>query len=128
MSEPTVTGAMDACDAYGKPLARFYILSVKWSDGRECLTWYGPNQSGYSMFLENAGTYSAEEAARLNVHDRLMAIPVEAANALAKRSVHSNDYHNIVAATATRRAPDGATTRANGARADSPCACESTTD
>lgn len=77
---------------------RFYILSIKWSEGRECLTWWQPHSSGYSMLLENAGTYSAEEAAQLNDGVNTLAIPVEAVDALARRCVHSNDWHAIVTA------------------------------
>lgn len=82
----------------------FYILSVKWSEGRECATWWGPNLSGYSMFLEKAGLYSAEEVAQhdLNRGDGAMAIPAETVEALAFRSVHSNGWDALMAARLPR--------------------------
>lgn len=38
----------------------FYILSLKWTRGGDLLTWWAPNNSGYTTVLELAGRYPRE--------------------------------------------------------------------
>jgi hypothetical protein len=40
----------------------FYILSLKWTRG-DVLMWWRPKNSGYTVFLESAGKYTAEQVA-----------------------------------------------------------------
>lgn len=82
---------------------RFYILSLKWSRDRECLTWWQPARSGYSMMLDKAGIYSEEEAMRIADGRETLAIPVEAADALACRAVHGNHRKAMVDAQVSRK-------------------------
>ncbi len=76
----------------------FYILSLKWT--REVPTWWGPNDGGYVWALEDAGRYSRQqvEANQSYYNDGIdtMAIPVEAADAAAKRFVPGHRMRELV--------------------------------
>lgn len=77
----------------------FYILSLKWSKG-DMLTWYRANACGYTVFLDDAGIYTEEEARR-HSHDRAtIAVPVEAARLVARLAVYDSQKDGLIAAAA----------------------------
>lgn len=86
---------------------RFYVLSIRWSEERECATWWGPDGSGYSMFLENAGVYTQAEVEKHSLNDgvRTMAIPVKTARDLARSAVHNNEWDSLLAARLAGKTP-----------------------
>lgn len=57
--------------------ADWLLLSVKYSTG-DFLVWWGPNSSGYTYRLDDAGRYSAEEADRIekSTHGSAVAVPL----------------------------------------------------
>lgn len=82
-------------------MSQFYILSLRWTrSGEECLTWWGPNQSGYVLSLDNAGRYSAEGIAgarhRLDNRETTVAIPCEVADRHSIRIVHHGASHAML--------------------------------
>jgi hypothetical protein len=68
----------------------FYILSLKWTRD-EMITWWGPNNSGYSRLLSQAGRYSREAVERdpgyYNNGCTTLAIPCADVEAAAERVV-----------------------------------------
>jgi hypothetical protein len=64
-------------DSPAKP-EEFYILSLKWSKG-DVLTWWCPDNKGYTIVLDRAGRYTREqveaEMAYYNDDERTLAIP-----------------------------------------------------
>lgn len=40
---------------------KFYILSLKWSYGKEKYVWWGPDNSGYTENINEAGVYTEEK-------------------------------------------------------------------
>ncbi|HDR3524331.1 hypothetical protein ACTFSJ_27605 [Bacillus cereus group sp. MYBK12-2] len=39
----------------------YHVLSLKWSEGKDLLVWWGPNNSGYTNDLTQAGVYTEDE-------------------------------------------------------------------
>jgi hypothetical protein len=82
----------------------FYILSLKWTrSNEECATWWGPDNSGYVMSLDNAGRYGLERvAASRGYYDNretTLAVPCDIADKHAIRVVHSDALHRVVSET-----------------------------
>jgi hypothetical protein len=77
----------------------FYILSLKWSRG-DMLTWYRANAQGYTMFLDDAGVYSEEEARRHTYGRETIAVPVDAAKGVARLAVYDSKKDELLAAAA----------------------------
>lgn len=82
-------------------MSEYYILSLSWSrSGEECLTWWGPNNSGYVIGLDNAGRYSEElvSGARAYYDNRetTLAIPCEIADRYASRVLHVDTADKMV--------------------------------
>lgn len=42
---------------------KYYLLSLKWSDGKGKYVWWGPDNSGYTEDLNQAGIYTEEDLA-----------------------------------------------------------------
>lgn len=77
---------------------QYYLLSIKYSDGKNTVTWWGPNDSGYTDDIENAGIYSEERILERNIYysnKGVMPVPVEKVQAATKRIVVLNDTKNI---------------------------------
>lgn len=78
----------------------FYILSLKWSRGREILTWWGPKNSGYTGLLEGAGVYTREQVdakpSYYNNGDSTLAIPVASVADLQSTCVHADAAHELL--------------------------------
>lgn len=76
---------------------QYYLLSLKYSNGKDTVTWWGPSDSGYTDDLEKAGIYS-EERIKSRGHyysnKGVMPVPVEKVQAAAKRIVVSNCIDN----------------------------------
>lgn len=73
----------------------FYILSMKWTRGGDSLTWWAPNNNGYTIVLEHAGRYTEEQVAGnpdyYNNGYNTLAVPCDAVEAVAIRVVpHSS--------------------------------------
>lgn len=76
-------------------MADYYILSLRWTrTGEECVTWWGPNNSGYVISLENAGRYSEDLVRSMpgyyDNRETTLAVPCEVAEKHALRIVHSD--------------------------------------
>jgi hypothetical protein len=70
----------------------YYILSITHTKGGdEILTWWRPDNSGYTVFLESAGRYSEETVkGKLHYYDNkkeTIAVPCERAEEIAYRCV-----------------------------------------
>jgi hypothetical protein len=80
----------------------FYVLSLKWSRNKDHLVWWCPNDSGYTYQLERAGKYTAAQIAAhpasYDNGDETLAVPVEAADAMAVRVVHGDRWRELRAA------------------------------
>ncbi len=88
----TVTAQASAQEpqgAAGDGERRFYLLSVKWSEG-DYLTWWRPDAKGYTRRLADAGEYTAEEARRY-AHPLTIPVLCEKARALSVNVVPLND-------------------------------------
>lgn len=77
----------------------FYILSLKWTRGGDLLTWWAPNNSGYTSVIELAGRYSrADVEAKqgyYNNGDSTLAIPCAEVDAVAQRVVMDHALHKL---------------------------------
>ncbi|MDO9020516.1 MAG: hypothetical protein Q8S73_36665 [Deltaproteobacteria bacterium] len=91
----------------------FYILSLKWSRG-ESLVWWRPGAAGYTLRLDDAGVFTADEAdaACPPGYDDSAAIPVADALTLCSRVVLDSDRGRVLAVRRPARA--GAPTKAGG--------------
>lgn len=69
---------------------QFYILSLPWTR-EDTLTWWSPNNSGYTSILEHAGRYSREQVTArpdyYNNGESTIAVPCSDVDAVAKRVV-----------------------------------------
>lgn len=79
----------------------FYILSLKWTrSGEDCATWWGPDNSGYVLSLDNAGRYSEElvrsKPGYYDNRESTLAVPCEVADRHALRLVHTDVLHSMV--------------------------------
>ena len=87
--------------------ATYYILSLKWSRGKDLLVWYRPQCAGYTTDLNDAGVYTAEDVDRLRLDDGgfdgTAAIPVEAASAAVTRVVLGDEARELLAVRRGKR-------------------------
>ncbi len=77
---------------------QYYLLSIKHSDAKNAVIWWGPNNSGYTDDVEKAGIYSEECIKKRNIYysnNGVMPVPVEKVQAATKRIVVLNDTENI---------------------------------
>jgi hypothetical protein len=81
------------------PNDEFYILSLKWTRG-DLVTWWAPNNSGYTTVLERAGRYSKAdvdaEAGYYNDGVNTMAIPCEVVEKHAQRVVMADSLTKLI--------------------------------
>lgn len=82
-------------------MSEYYILSLKWTRTQdECVTWWGPNNSGYVISLANAGRYSEETVRRMpgyyDNREGTLAVPCEVAEKHALRIVHAELLDQLV--------------------------------
>lgn len=81
-------------------MAEYYILSLKWTRRDDCITWWGPNDSGYTWILAQAGRYSAESVdgnrAYYDNRESTVAIPCEIAERYASRVVLHGSNHAML--------------------------------
>ncbi len=54
---------------------RWLILSLKWSESSEYLTWYRQGAKGYTCDVEQAGRFTEEESRRHTVPGVTFAVP-----------------------------------------------------
>ncbi len=76
---------------------RYYLLSIKYSND-STVTWWGPNDSGYTNDIERAGIYSEEQIQKRSIYysnKGVMPVPVEKVQAATKRIVVLNNDKNI---------------------------------
>jgi hypothetical protein len=92
-------------------MSEFFIASLKHTHkGHEHITWWQKNHCGYTPVLgDYAGTYSRDEAARLNSGDSCIAVPVEAVRGL----MSPEPYYKPGARFYDQRGPVVDNTRAN---------------
>lgn len=72
----------------------FVVLSVKYTLGKNFLSWWGPNRCAYYLCLESAGRYTEEEAREIERNcgaDVARAIPLIVAERMARRFVYATD-------------------------------------
>lgn len=79
----------------------YYILSLKWTrTHEECVTWWGPDNSGYVISLANAGRYSEERVRSMpgyyDNRESTLAVPCEVAEKHAHRIVHAELIDKVV--------------------------------
>lgn len=58
----------------------YYLLSLKWSNGKEKYVWWGPDNSGYTEDVNQAGVYTEEDIAKRPLYYRNTStypVPVE---------------------------------------------------
>lgn len=83
----------------GAPKA-FYIMSLKWTSG-DHITWWRPNNAGYTSDLAQAGVYSAEQVARAPDYynngkkDGTLAVPTKAAERFVRPVMFVDNSLNI---------------------------------
>jgi hypothetical protein len=69
----------------------YLIMSLPRSQRSDTAVWWGPNNSGYTIFLEKAGRYTQEEVNNSPYYydngDMTRAVPEHVAMGLAKRVV-----------------------------------------
>lgn len=59
-------------------MKEYYILSLKWSNGKETYAWWGPDNSGYTNDLNQAGIYTEEQLkSRPLYYKNTSTVPVE---------------------------------------------------
>lgn len=63
------------------------VMSLKWSMGSENIMWWGPNRTGYTDDIHQAGVYSKKEAFHLS-SDRDIAVPIQVALDFSKSKVY----------------------------------------
>lgn len=67
---------------------KYLVRSTKWSDINGCATWWGPNSSGYTSSIRQAGIYTEEQAKRLEAnHGANICIAVEFDEELFKKGL-----------------------------------------
>lgn len=72
---------------------QYYLMSIKWTNG-DNIVWWGPNDSGYTEDIENAGIYSAEQIKQHSIYysnQGVMPVAVEKVQQANKRITISND-------------------------------------
>lgn len=76
----------------------FHILSLKWSRG-ECFLWWRAGGAGYTLALDDAGTFDAAHADSIcaHAHADVAAIPVEAVQRCSSRVVLDSDREQLLA-------------------------------
>jgi hypothetical protein len=82
-------------------MSDYYILSLKWTrSGEECVTWWGPDNSGYVESIDKAGRYSeARVRANPSYYDNrtsTLAIPCEVAEKYIQRCVRVGRIEQMV--------------------------------
>lgn len=68
----------------------YYLLSLKWSKREDLYVWWGPNDSGYTTDINQAGVYTEEQInSRKNYYSNTstMPVPVELIEQSTKRIV-----------------------------------------
>lgn len=76
-----------------------YILADRPPVGN-CALWWRPSGQGYTCDLTQAGLYSPEDAARICAGSENVAVPMEQAEALARKHVDWADVRRTVRAGA----------------------------
>lgn len=72
---------------------QYYLMSIKWTKG-DNIVWWGPNDSGYTDDIENAGIYSAEQIKQRSIYysnQGVMPVAVAKVQQANKRITISND-------------------------------------
>lgn len=84
------------------PEREYYILSLKWTRRDDCITWWGPDNSGYTWLLEQAGRYTEADvkarASYLNNGESTLAIPCDVVEQFASRVVLHGASHRLLTA------------------------------
>lgn len=85
-------------------MSEHYILSLKWTrTNEECVTWWGPDNSGYVISLANAGRYSEERVRSApdyyDNREHTLAVRCEVADRHALRIVHAELIDKVVSET-----------------------------
>lgn len=79
-------------------MLKYYILSVKWSNG-DNLVWWRPDDKGYTSFLEDAGIYTQDQVLgnleHYNNGHSTLAIPVIHADVHRKTIVPYDKIHKL---------------------------------
>lgn len=93
----------------GEGQRTFVILSLKWTRGDD-IVWWAPDNAGYTRDLGAAGRYTEAQVADApdyyNDGESTLAVPVEVAEARARKVVRVDDLHAICTkARAATRTP-----------------------
>ena len=73
----------------------YFILALDRSTGQDLLVWWKPNDTGYTIFLEEAGRYThrqVTEKADYYNNGEALAIPVHEVKAHAKMAVYRDEW------------------------------------
>ncbi|MGN4127663.1 hypothetical protein ACMGD3_22035 [Lysinibacillus sphaericus] len=76
---------------------QYYLLSIKYSNSKNTVTWWGPDNSGYTDDIEEAGIYSEERIREGGIYysnQGVMPVPVVKVQAAIKRVVVLNETEN----------------------------------
>ncbi|WP_405117880.1 hypothetical protein MHB43_20405 [Paenibacillus sp. FSL H8-0317] len=68
----------------------YYILSLKWSNGKGKYVWWGPDSAGYTEDLNKAGVYTEEDLAKRPFYYRNTStypVPVETVKQMITQTV-----------------------------------------
>ncbi|PZT51998.1 hypothetical protein [Paenibacillus silvae] len=69
---------------------QYYLLSLKWSKGKDKYVWWGPENSGYTEDLNQAGIYTEEDLDKRPLYYRnttTYAVPVETVKKMITQTV-----------------------------------------
>lgn len=66
----------------------YLVKSTKWTKNDGIETWWGPNRSGYTVSIYDAGTYSEEEAKHLQeIHGKKVCVAVPYTANMVKKGI-----------------------------------------
>ena len=75
----------------------YYLLSLKWSEGKDYYVWWGPNDSGYTNDIDQAGVYNEEQINSNKLYysnTRVMPVPKELVEQSIKRTLIDANNEN----------------------------------
>ncbi len=66
----------------------YLVKSTKWTKNDGVETWWGPNRSGYTTYINEAGIYSEEEAKHLqDIHGKKVCVAVPYTENMVKKGI-----------------------------------------
>ncbi len=66
----------------------YLVKSTKWTKNDGIETWWGPNRSGYTTYINEAGVYSEEEAKYLqDIHGKKVCVAIPYNENMVKKGI-----------------------------------------